>query len=396
MPQQRHFDRLQPHLPHRLPFLDEAQHWGKDLCVCHIGMPVGLHLKNLMRDIALTGVRQCCIGCVEPAKAILPEDIPYYYFPYDKITLEDGPTMALQHFLKKVFALEKPQLLHGHDFKGTSLIAVIAKAMTGMPLMMFPWGLEKLLGKDHVALHYEQQCLKQTDMLVFSQPLVNEFLACLHRVPPPHYRRCLCCSMDMEPFITKHDYTAPPAILAGRMLRSSCHQEQLALALPYILDRHPEAHVTFMYGLDDSPEARHVLDQIKITLEMHHCLDRCRFLTGFVGLDVFAEEVRNHNVAFTVSSGDMGLSNTNIYTCVSGALTLVGDTPLLDGVLDQHVHALRHGVQVPQILFALREACDNLATLGPRMAEANQDKLFFDRQIQIPLLIRLYRELLGQ
>lgn len=393
MPSAMHLERLRPLLPPHIALWAEKAPLTHPVKVCHIGMPKGIHLHNLTLALQQAGVEQCVLTCMSNEEAHLPSGIACYHYPYHTVDPDDDAAqMRLARFLDVVWRTEQPDIIHGHDFKRTSLPATIAKMRHGTPLLMSPWSLESIVRAESVALIFEKLCLKATDIVFYSQPKALEFLANFHTVPMPAFCRGLACAFDLEPFTGTPDYQAPPRILAGRMMRASSHQKELALSLPVLLDAYPEARVTFMQGLP-LPYSLEETAKVKSLLDANGCLSACTFIEDFISLDDMARVLRAHNVAYTISSGDFGLSNFGIFAAVSGALVLTMDTPLLDGCMDDGIHALRHGSMTPHIMQALQRTCRLLPTHAVHMAKANKNMLFFDEQIQIPLLISLYTSL---
>lgn len=393
MPSPAHLAHLRPLLPLGLHLWDECAPVPLSLKICHIGMPKGIHLYNLTQDLAQAGVDQCVLTCLNEEDTCLPPGIPCYHYPYDSVDLNDIDTQVrLARFLDVLWRKEKPDIIHGHDFKRTALAAVMAKTRHATPLLMSPWSLESMVRADCVAMMLEKLCLKFTDWIVFSQPKAAKFLADFHRLPTPTFTRGLACSFDLEPFVGAPDYHAPPRILAGRMMRASSHQKELALCLPMLLDKEPAARVTFMQGLPlpySLDETARVID----ILRSNGCLNSCDFVHEFVPLDTLAQLLRQHNVAYTINSGDFGLSNFGIFAAVAGTLVLAGQTTLLDGIMDDTIHVIRHGCSTQQVGEALLRAQQMLPSHAQQMAIANKHMLFFDRQIQIPLLISIYNAL---
>lgn len=357
--------------------------------ICHIGASHSAHVADLVRELDRCGYLQCVISFHKDS--LIPKHIPVYFYPYHVFypnKASKKQEKELQALIDTVMQREDPQIIHGHFLIYCCVALYMACEKYGLPTFMSPWSL-RALANDSILRGRIQRCINLSDYFLNDLRMFSAFSSVYANLTEdmclPQFR----LPLDLTPHHTleKKDVTVP-RILSARMMQESNHQDLLIHSLPGFFNQFPAGEVTLIVG-QHAPQGKPYFEKMRALAAKLGVVDRCRWISRGLSQDEFSSLLKQHNIVYSVAD-DPGCSQTTIQAAYSGAVTIVKQNPMENGILDHGVNTLRADLTAASVQEQVLYAAANLATLQPRLAANNRKFKNYSTEFTLPILCNEY------
>lgn len=366
--------------------------------ICHIGGAHSVNVADIMKELDQLGYEQCVIGYYPVEKSIVPKHIPVYYFPFRSYADPDWNRLNMENnlykFMAGVLAKEKPQIIQGHSLTYSCVALWMAKRYFNLPTIVFPWSTLTIKFPDPNVNRRERECLETVDILLHPLPSVARMIEDFYDIQlnGRYVPVAGTAGVDFKNYSQPRKVTKTPMILSARVMGSFYRQDLLVQALPELVKEFPDLMVTFLIGQNEQ-QGREYFNQMVKMAEHLGILKHCVFVSRSLNQEEFAESIKSHNIIYSLASHDTGLSYTSVVAGFSGAVTIVQDTPEIDGMLDHDVNVLRTRLDLGSVTETLRYAIKNIVPLQEKFIKNNMKLDRFDTSKQLNILEQVYEKL---
>jgi glycosyltransferase involved in cell wall biosynthesis/uncharacterized protein YnzC (UPF0291/DUF896 family) len=364
--------------------------------ICHIGGAHSVHVADIVRELDKRDYNQCVISYFPENQSITPPHVPVYSFPYRKYDHADWKTQNLEYllgqFLKQVFGREKPDLVHGHSLTYSCIPVWLAKEKFGLKTLVMPWSIHTIVDPNPRANAYEKKCLSSIDRFLYPLPegfrYFQSFYGEMSADQLVHFKALV----DLSYYETRREAYDKPRILSARVMGQLYHQDLLIKALPRFIRIFPETRVTLIIGQHAS-QGQAYFDQMKALAQELGVASYCDFIGRSLSKAEFAGLIKSHNVVYSVSSHDEGVSGTNIQSAYSGAITIIQKSNWVRGILEDRENVLQTPVDEQSVSDTLLYAGHHLVELQRRFSKDNRKLKEYAKEVMMENLVQCYEEL---
>ena len=366
--------------------------------ICHIGASHARQSVDIIEELDKLGYKQCVIGYYPVEKSIVPKHIPVYYFPFRSYADPDWNRLNMENNLYKfvagVLAKEKPQIIQGHSLTYSCVALWMTKRYFNLPTVVFPWSTLTIKVPDPNVNRRERECLETVDILLHPLPSVARMIEDFYDIQlnGRYVPVSGAGGVDFKDYSQPRKVTKTPMILSARVMGSIYRQDLLVQALPELVKEFPDLMVTFLIGQIEQQGREYFNKMVKMA-EHLGILKHCVFVSRSLNQEEFAESIKSHNIIYSLASHDTGLSYTALVAAFSGAVTIVQDTPEIDGMLEHDVNVLRTRLDLGSVTETLRYAIKNIVPLQEKFIENNMKLDRFDKSKQLNILGQVYERL---
>jgi glycosyltransferase involved in cell wall biosynthesis len=250
----------------------------------------------------------------------------------------------------------------------------MAKIKFGLPTILVPWSSQTMKYPDGVANHYEKRCFESLDHFLHGMPNVFKLYQSYYGNLPDDKFVLFRPFIDLSPYGQLREISHTPKILSARVMGEFYRQDLLVKSIPYLIKESPAVRVTLIVGQNPS-QGREYFEKMIQMAERMGVAQYCDFVPHSLSQKQFAELITSHNIIYCLAVHDEGFSGTTLQAAYSGAVTIVQDTPEIDGILDHEVNVLRTEIGEESVRETLVFAVNNLELLQERFMRENRKKL---------------------
>ncbi|MDD3050185.1 MAG: glycosyltransferase [Candidatus Cloacimonetes bacterium] len=370
-------------------FLEKKECYSRKPVVCHIGGAHSVHVASLVNWLDKLGYRQFVISYNEKEKKMTVEHVPVYYLDYHRYSVFAEEMISfrerIERSLKQIFLKEKPDLIHCHSLTMTCVALSVSKKMFNLPTLVFPWSKRTIDNPDVFVNELEREALLNTDFFIHGLPKMVDLFEQFYQVElKSKHLPFIGSDTNLQPFTRQREIKGTPKILTSRMMGDVYHQDLLIRVLPRLFNLYPDLQVTCHLGHNKAQALPYQIKMKELARNLG-ILDRIRFIEEVLPFEQFVDLVYQHNINYSVASGEHGFSFTAIQSAFSGAITIVQNASEIDGVLEHDVNILKTDLNEQSIFETIKYSIDNLVILQEKFIFNNKflEKYKFENQMNL-------------
>ena len=364
--------------------------------ICHIGGAHSVHVADIVHELDMKEYNQFVISYLPEDQSITLPHVPVYSFPYRKYDHADWKTQNLEYllnqFLRQVFEREKPDLVHGHSLTYSCVPVWLAKERFGLKTVVMPWSIHTILDPNPIANVYEKKCLSSVDRFLYPLPegfrYFQSFYGEMTAGQLVHFKALV----DLSYYEKRREIQDKPRILSARVMGQLYHQDLLIKALPRFVKAFPDTRVTLIIGQHVS-QGQPYFDQMKTLAQKLGVAPYCDFIGRSLSKAEFSDQIKAHNIVYSMSTHDEGVSGTNIQSAYSGAITIIQKSNWVRGILEDRENVLQTPVDEQSVSDTLLYAGHHLVELQKRFLKNNRKLKQYAKEVMMKNLVRCYEEL---
>lgn len=361
--------------------------------ILHIGGSHSAHVVDLVKRLDQEGYSQAVLSYRN--ENLLPKHIHVYKYPYGIFYPDkklEKQERSLCRLLQAIMRLEKPDIIHAHFLIMACVPLYLLAEMYGIPIVLSPWSLRALDNnatlRSRLSRGLGLSNYFLTDKYVmFSEfkkvyPNMTEDMFVPFRLPLNLSRYHNAKSKDLS----------HPKILSARVMQANYHQDLLVNSLPALIKEFPNTQVTLIIGQSATQGKPYFtkMQELAKKLNVHR---NCRFIDRGLSQDEFSELIEDHNIVYSVAD-DPGCSQTTIQAAYSGAITIVKENFMENGILDHNVNVLRTKLSIKDVTKQLLYAARHLKEIQPRFFENNRKLKTQSTEYTFSTLTSLYDKIM--
>ena len=365
--------------------------------ICHIGGAHSIHVSDIVCALDKLGYEQTIISYMQNERSITPSHIKVYCYPYrdyinnpslDKEKFE----LELKYFLERVYAIEKPDIIHGHSLTYSAAALWISKNIFKIPCAVTPWSTYSIKQPNVIVNYYEEKCLSVLDYFLYGMKSISKMFSDFYNNVGNYKYKEFRTLLPLELYSKKREVVKKPKILSIRVMTELYKQELLVKSIPDLCKLFPDLKVTFLIG-QDPVQGKEYFQKMMELAENIGILEHCTFINRSLSQKELADLVYEHNIVFAVSSHDEGYSASATMAMLSGAITIVQDTIETKDELIHKKNLLKVDLTVESVYENLMYAIENIIELQNLFIKENKFLLKFSKDKMINNLLSAYNEM---